>query len=152
MLRLTIRAPWSTAYTIPFASSTSVNDPFAAPALITSSLASPPKPEKPSPFVTEPAARAATNVPCPFVSRTFVVPVRTLYVDGCLAARPGAERSAPVSITAIVTVEAARSTQSGTPVSWTAPYCHSSPARPAAGGAPRLHGRARRGGGRPGPA
>ena len=54
------------------------------------SFASPPKPAIPSPFVTEPAASEATNVPWPTVSRTSLVRVRVLYATGLLAARSGA--------------------------------------------------------------
>ena len=89
------------------------------------SFASPPKPAIPSPFVTEPAASAATKVPCPTVSRTSAVPVRGLYVVGFFAAMSGALTSAPVSTTAIVTELAARSTQSGTRSSCVAVNCHS---------------------------
>jgi hypothetical protein len=130
---LTIRAPWSTAYTIAAASSTSVNEPSLVPAFTISSFASPPKPEMPSPFVTEPAASAATKVPWPFVSRMLAVPVRTLKAPGVFAARSGAARSAPVSTTAIVIPAAARSTQSGTPLTCAASNCHSSGDAPEAG-------------------
>ena len=73
-----IRAPWSIAYVIPAASSTSVNVPSPGPAFTTSSCASPPKPAIPSPFVTDPAAIEATNVPWPLSSRTSAPPVRVL--------------------------------------------------------------------------
>jgi hypothetical protein len=56
----------------------------------------------PSPFETDPAAIDDTNVPCPFRSRTFVVPFTTLYDSGAFERRSGALRSAPVSTTAIV--------------------------------------------------
>src|SRR3954454_7539280 len=75
-----IRAPWSTAYATAAASSASVSEPAPAPAFTIISLASPPKPAMPSPFVTEPAASVATNVPWPMVSAT-VCPV-TLYASG----------------------------------------------------------------------
>jgi hypothetical protein len=77
------------------------------------SFASPPNPAIPSPFVTDPAASAATNVPWPTLSRTSAVPVRGVNVVGFLAALSGALTSAPVSTTAIVTELAARCTQSG---------------------------------------
>ena len=109
-----IRAPWSTAYAIAAASSASVSDPSPAPALTIISFASPPKPAMPSPFVTEPAASAATNVPWPTLSRTSLDWLRWPNVTGLLAAMSGAARSAPVSMTAIVTALAARSTESGT--------------------------------------
>jgi hypothetical protein len=124
-LRLMMRAPWSTANEIAAASSTSEIDPSPAPALTTISFASPPKPAIPSPFVTDPAASAATNVPCPRVSRTSAVPVRGLNVVGFFAAMSGALTSAPVSTTAIVTELAARCTQSGTRSSRAARNCHS---------------------------
>ena len=97
------RAPWSTPYVIPLASSRSVSDPSSRTALITSSCASPPNPATPSPFATDPAASDETNVPCPLTSRTSEPAVARLYVHGDFAARSGAVRSAPVSTTAIFT-------------------------------------------------
>jgi hypothetical protein len=66
-LRLTMRAPWSTAQTMPAASSTSEN---VAPrfACTTISCAWPPKP----------AASEATKVPWPIVSSTALEPLVTL--------------------------------------------------------------------------
>ena len=57
-----------------------------------------------------------------------MVPVRVLYEVGDFAARSGAVRSAPVSITAMRTEAAERRTESGTPSSCVPWYSHSSPA------------------------
>src|SRR5262245_59606853 len=78
----------------------------------------------PSPFVTDPPAIEATKVPWPAKSRISVPPVKMLCVSGSFAARSGAVTSAPVSITAIVTEEAARRTESGTALTRAAVYCH----------------------------
>ena len=114
---------------MPAASSTSVKAPLALPDLTMSSCASPPAPAIPSAFVTDPAARDATNVPCPFTSRTSPVPERVLYVCGVFAAMSGAARSAPVSMTAICTDAAARSTDGATASACVARFCHSQTAR-----------------------
>ncbi len=119
-----IFAPLSTAQTIAAASCTSVKEPSAAPAWTTRRRASPPVPAIPSPFVAEPAASEATNVPWPFPSTTSPLPVRTFHVAGVFTARSGAERSAPVSTTAIVRAAAARWICSGTRFAFTAAYCH----------------------------
>ena len=47
-------------------------------------------------------------MPCPSRSRTVRERLRTLQVAGDLAARSGARTSAPLSMTAMVTLEAAR--------------------------------------------
>ena len=65
-------------------------------------------------------------MPCPFRSLTSVVREWALNPVGAFAARSGAVRSAPVSITAIVNAPAAVLTSSGTVSSCTAVYAHSS--------------------------
>ena len=52
-------------------------------------------------------------MPCPSRSRTRAERESTLQVRGVLSARSGAFTSAPLSITAIFTLDAARSTHSG---------------------------------------
>ena len=79
----------------------------------------------PVPFVTEPVASELTKVPCPSRSRTPVERESTLQVRGALSARSGALRSAPLSITAIFTPAAARSTDSGTAPTRESAHCHS---------------------------
>jgi hypothetical protein len=79
----------------------------------------------PSPFDGDPAASAATNVPCPSRSATSAERPTTSYVAGALAARSGAVTSAPVSTTAIVIAFAARSTRPRTRFSLVATNCHS---------------------------
>ena len=77
------------------------------------------------PFETEPVASEATKVPCPSRSRTRAERESTLQVRGVLSARSGAFTSAPLSITAIFTLDAARSTQSGTSPTRESAHCHS---------------------------
>ena len=94
-----------------------------AAAWMTISCASPAMPAIPSPFELEPAASAATKVPWPLKSLHAGALVLTLHVCGVFAARSGAARSAPVSMTAIVTVAAA-APPSGTWSACVAAYCH----------------------------
>src|SRR5262245_31106819 len=79
----------------------------------------------PTPFSTDPAASDETNVPWPSVSGTLDERESPLHVLGCLSPTSGAPRSAPLSITAIFTPAAARSTQSGTSFTRAASHCHS---------------------------
>src|SRR5215471_8827518 len=116
-----IFAPLSTAQVIAFASSMSENPGPPRFACTTISCASPPKPETPS--VLAPAASDATNVPWPTTSLILGVRVTTFQITGLFAAIIGEERSAPVSITAIFTDEAAAVTHDGTRLARVAVHC-----------------------------
>src|SRR5579862_2107620 len=103
-------------------SEASVNAPLELPALMTRRRAWPPYT----------AASDATNVPCPFASRTFAVWVSTSYATGRREAITGTRRSAPVSTTAISTCADAVRTADGTLDSPTARSCQPALPDPAA--------------------